>query len=126
MSVKAKYQPVLDLGEELNVKNGDVTVEGDILKIKGMTKTQYEKNLLWDKIKEIGGEHPSDIKANITVEDDSVYHRHTVKSGESLSKIAKHYYGDPMKYTKIFDANTNILKDPNVIHPDQVLVIPNL
>ncbi|RIV30326.1 LysM peptidoglycan-binding domain-containing protein [Flagellimonas lutimaris] len=126
MSVKAKYQPVLDLGEELEVKNGDVTVEGDILKIKGMTKTQYEKNLLWDKIKEIGGEKPSDIKANITVEDDSVYHRHTVKSGESLSKIAKHYYGDPMKYTKIFDANTNILKDPNVIHPDQVLVIPNL
>ncbi len=126
MSVKAKYQPVLDLGEELEVKNGDVTVEGDTLKIKGMTKTQYEKNLLWDKIKEIGGEKPSDIKANITVEDDSVYHRHTVKSGESLSKIAKHYYGDPMKYTKIFDANTNILKDPNVIHPDQVLVIPNL
>ncbi|MBA4744630.1 MAG: LysM peptidoglycan-binding domain-containing protein [Muricauda sp.] len=126
MSVKAKYQPVLDLGEKLEVKNGDVVVEGDILKIKGMTKTQYEKNLLWDKIKEIGGEKPSDIKANITVEDDSVYHRHTVKSGESLSKIAKHYYGDPMKYTKIFDANTNILKDPNVIHPDQVLVIPNL
>jgi len=126
MSVKAKYQPVLDLGEELEVKNGDVNVEGDILKIKGMTKTQYEKNLLWDKIKEIGGEKPSDIKANITVEDESVYHRHTVKSGESLSKIAKHYYGDPMKYNKIFDANTNILKDPNVIHPDQVLVIPNL
>ncbi|MFT0714592.1 LysM peptidoglycan-binding domain-containing protein [Flagellimonas lutimaris] len=126
MNVKAKYQPVLDLGEELEVKNGDVTVEGDILKIKGMTKTQYEKNLLWDKIKEIGGEKPSDIKANITVEDDSVYARHTVKSGESLSKIAKHYYGDPMKYTKIFDANTNILKDPNVIHSDQVLVIPNL
>ncbi|AEM71450.1 Peptidoglycan-binding lysin domain protein [Allomuricauda ruestringensis DSM 13258] len=126
MSVKAKYQPVLDLGEKLEVKNGDVKVEGDILKIKGMTKTQYEKNLLWDKIKEIGGEKPSDIKANITVEDESVYHRHTVKSGESLSKIAKHYYGDPMKYTKIFDANTNVLKDPNVIHPDQVLVIPNL
>lgn len=126
MSVKAKYQPVLDLGEALNVKNGDVSVEGDVLKIKGTTNTQYEKNLLWDKIKEIGGEKPSDIKANITVEDDSVYHRHTVKSGESLSKIAKHYYGDPMKYTKIFEANTNILKDPNVIHPDQVLVIPNL
>lgn len=126
MSVKAKYQPVLDLGEKLNVQHGDVTVEGDVLKIKGTTKTQYEKNLLWDKIKEIGGEKPSDIKANITVEDESVYHRHTVKSGESLSKIAKHYYGDPMKYTKIFEANTNILKNPDVIHPDQVLVIPNL
>lgn len=126
MSVKAKYQPVLDLGEKLEVKNGDVTEEGGVLKIKGMTKTQYEKNLLWDKIKEIGGQNPSDIKANITVEDDSVYARHTVKSGESLSKIAKHYYGDPMKYKQIFEANTNILKNPDLIHPDQVLVIPNL
>lgn len=126
MSVKAKYQPVLNLGEQLGVKDGDVREEGGILKIKGMTRTQYEKNLLWDKIKEIGGEHPSDIKANITVEDGSVFHRHVVRSGESLSKIAKHYYGDPMKYKQIFEANSNILKNPDLIHPDQVLVIPNL
>ena len=50
----------------------------------------------------------------------------TVKSGESLSKIAKHYYGDAMKYNKVFEANTDQLKNPDVIHPDQVLVIPNL
>ncbi|MAU70515.1 MAG: peptidoglycan-binding protein [Pseudozobellia sp.] len=126
MSVKAKYQPVLDLGEKLGVKNGDVWEESGILKVKGEASTQYEKNLLWDKIKEIGGENPSDIKANITVGDTSVYARHTVKSGESLSKIAKKYYGDPMKYKQIFAANTNILKNPDVIHPDQELVIPNL
>jgi nucleoid-associated protein YgaU len=126
MSTKAKYQSVLDLGETLQIKNGDVREEDGILKVKGMAATQYEKNLIWDKIKEIGGESPSDIKANITVEDESVYHRHTVKSGESLSKIAKHYYGDAMKYQAIFEANTNILKNPDVIHPDQELVIPNL
>ena len=126
MSVKAKYQAVLDLGEKLGVKNGDVSEEAGVLKIKGEANTPYEKNVIWDKIKEIGGESPSDIKANITVSDDSVYHKHTVKSGESLSKIAKHYYGNAMKYTKIFDANTNILKNPDVIYPDQVLVIPNL
>lgn len=126
MSVKAKYQPVLNLGEKLNIQNGDVREENGVLKIKGEAQTQYEKNLLWDKIKEIGGENPSDVKANITVADDSVYHRHTVKSGESLSKIAKHYYGDPMKYNAIFEANRNILNNPDLIHPDQVLVIPNL
>ncbi len=125
MSVKAKYQPVLDLGEQLAIQNGDVKEENGVLKVKGEAKTQYEKNILWDKIKEIGGENPSDIMANITVADQSVYHRHTVKSGESLSKIAKKYYGDPMKYKKIFEANTNILKNPDIIHPDQVLVIPN-
>lgn len=124
MSVKAKYQAVLDLGEQLNVKNGNVTEEGGILKIKGQTSTQYEKNLLWDKIKEIGGQVPTDLMADITVADESVYHRHTVKSGESLSKISKKYYGDPMKYKKIFEANTNILKNPDIIQPGQILVIP--
>lgn len=126
MSVKAKYQPVLSLGEQLGVQDGDVQEENGILKIKGRTKTPYEKDIIWDKIKEIGGQKPSDIKADIRVEDDSVYHRHVVKSGESLSKISKHYYGDPMKYKKIFEANTNILNNPDIIYPDQVLVIPNL
>jgi nucleoid-associated protein YgaU len=126
MSVKAKYQPVLDLGEQLGIQGGDVSEDNGVLKVKGEANTPYEKNILWDKIKEIGGESPSDIKANITVADDSVYHRHTVKSGESLSKIAKHYYGDAMKYNKIFEANTDKLKNPDLIHPDQVLVIPNI
>ncbi|MFS4467712.1 LysM peptidoglycan-binding domain-containing protein [Maribacter sp. 2210JD10-5] len=125
MSVKAKYQGVLDLGEQLGIKDGNVTEEGGVLKIKGQANTPYEKDLIWDKIKALGGENASDIKANITVADDSVYHRHTVASGESLSKIAKHYYGDAMKYKQIFSANTNILSNPDVIHPDQVLVIPN-
>ncbi len=125
MSVKAKYQGVLDLGEQLGIKDGNVTEENGVLKIKGEAATPYEKNLLWDKIKELGGENASDVKANISVADSSIYHKHTVASGESLSKIAKKYYGDAMQYQKIFAANTNILKNPDVIHPDQVLVIPN-
>lgn len=126
MTAKAKYQPVLDLGEQLNIKNGDVTEENGVLKVKGTANTPYEKNLIWDKIKEIGGEKPSDIMANITVADESVFHRHTVKSGETLGKIAKQYYDNPSKYQAIFNANTNILKNPDLIHPGQELVIPNL
>lgn len=125
MSVKAKYQGVLTLGEQLGIKDGNVTEEGGVLKIKGVANTPYEKDLLWDKIKELGGQNATDIKANISVADDSVYHRHTVAKGESLSLIAKKYYGNAMEYKKIFAANTNVLKNPDVIHPDQVLVIPN-
>ncbi|NER14058.1 LysM peptidoglycan-binding domain-containing protein [Leptobacterium flavescens] len=126
MSAKSKYQPVLDLGQEFNIQDGDVSEEGGVLKIKGVANTPYEKNALWDKIKEIGGENPSDIKANITIADESVYHRHVVKSGETLGKIAKHYYGNAAKYNAIFQANTDKLKNPDLIYPDQELIIPNL
>ena len=124
--VRAKYQSVLDLGEKLNIQNGDVSEKDGVLQVKGTAATQYEKNLLWDKIKEVGGVDPSDIMADIKVADETVYARHTVASGETLGKIAKHYYGDAMKYKEIFAANSDILKNPDMIHPDQELIIPNL
>lgn len=124
MSVKSKYQPVLDLGEKFGTKDGYVEELDGKLKIGGTVATQYLKNQLWDKIKEIGGEKPSDIAADIKVENTEYYHKHTVEKGESLSKIAKHYYEDANKYMKIFNANTDKLKDPNMIHPGQELVIP--
>ena len=49
---------------------------------------------------------------------------HVVQSGDSLSKIAQKYYGDPALYTKIFEANRDMLKDPNKIQPGQKLRIP--
>lgn len=126
MTMKAKYQSVLELGESLNIQDGSVTEKNGVLKVKGTANTPYEKNIIWDKIKEIGGDSPSDIMANIAVADDSVYHRHVVNSGETLGKIAKHYYGDAMKYKEIFAANSDILKNPDLIYPDQELIIPNL
>ena len=49
---------------------------------------------------------------------------HIVANGETLSKIAEQYYGDKMLYPKIFEANRNILKDPNKIQVGQKLRIP--
>ena len=49
---------------------------------------------------------------------------YTVKSGDSLSKIAKEHYGDAQKYPVIFEANKPMLSDPNKIYPGQVLRIP--
>ena len=124
--IKSKYQDVLDLGEKLNIKEGKIEEADGKLKVWGIAATPYEKNLLWDKIKAIGGENPSDIMADIKVADDSVYARHTVKSGETLGKIAKQYYGKASKYQDIFKANSDILKNPDIIHPDQELIIPHL
>lgn len=49
---------------------------------------------------------------------------YTVKKGDYLSKIAKQVYGDAKKYPIIFEANKPMLKDPDLIYPGQVLVIP--
>jgi nucleoid-associated protein YgaU len=49
---------------------------------------------------------------------------YTVVSGDTLSKIAQKYYGDPALYTKIFEANRDVLRDPNKIMPGQKLRIP--
>jgi len=49
---------------------------------------------------------------------------HTVEEGDSLSKISKKVYGDPMKYEQIFEANKPMLSHPDKIYPGQVLRIP--
>jgi len=49
---------------------------------------------------------------------------HEVKKGDTLSKIAQQYYGDPSLYMTIFEANRDILKDPNLIKIGQKLRIP--
>jgi len=125
MAVKDKYQSVLSLGERLGVRDGRVEEADGMLRMWGTVETGHEKDQLWDAIKEIGGASPSDIAAEITVANPGVYARHTVAKGESLSKIAKHYYGDMMKYKQIFEANTNILDSADEIEVGQELVIPN-
>lgn len=51
---------------------------------------------------------------------------YTVKKGDCLWNIAKKFYGNGSKYTKIYEANKDKIKNPNLIYPDQVLVIPSL
>lgn len=125
MSLQVKYAEVLALANKLGIKDMKVVEDGGKLSISGTTKTQYEKNIIWDKIKEVGGEAYSDIGADLKPERTDVYHVHTVQSGESLSKIAKHYYKDANKYMSIFNANKDILSNPDLIKIEQELKIPN-
>ena len=65
------------------------------------------------------------VADNINVlnpEPESIFH--AVESGDSLSKIAKEVYGDPMKYNAIFEANKPMLSHPDKIYPGQMLRIP--
>jgi len=50
---------------------------------------------------------------------------YTIVSGDSLSKIAKHFYGDASKWRQIFEANRDTIKDPDMIHPGHTIKIPS-
>ena len=47
-----------------------------------------------------------------------------IKSGDTLSGIAKQYYGNAMQYMRIFEANPNVIEDPDRIYPGQKIRIP--
>ncbi len=124
MSVQAKYQSVLSLGQELGAKGGSVSETNGVLTITGTVHSAYEKNLLWDAIKAAGGSNPSDIVADIKVETSDYYAKYTVEKGDTLGKISKQFFGEPGKYMQIFNANKGILSNPDVIEVGQELVIP--
>jgi nucleoid-associated protein YgaU len=51
-------------------------------------------------------------------------HTYVVVKGDSLSKIASGQYGDPQKWRRIYEANRDLIKDPDLIYPGQQLRIP--
>jgi nucleoid-associated protein YgaU len=69
----------------------------------------------------------SDVQsgASTTAPGAEVYESYEVKPGDSLSKIAKRVYGKAGDWKRIFEANRDTLKNPDLIHPGQVLKIPD-
>ncbi len=125
MSLKDKYGDLLKLGEELKISGGDWKEEAGKLKVWGTAEYQLQKDKLWDKIKTFA-DWEKDLVADINVEKTDVYGFYTVKSGDSLSKIAKDVYDNAGLYNKIYEANKATIGDnPNMIKPGQRLTIPN-
>ena len=97
----------------------------------GSVKTEAEKNELWNAIKTIP-EWRDEVVADIKVTGGggaaapaaASAKTYTVKSGDTLSAIAKQHLGDANAYMKIFEANKDQLSDPDKIKPGQVLKIP--
>ncbi len=124
--LKAKYQPVIDLAKARGVSLKNVNLENDKLLIRGDAPNQGIKNEVWDKIKSVDAKY-TDLVADIGIDATlsvpaKVYE---VVGGDSLSKIAKKFYGDASKYMKIFEANKDQLADPDKIKIGQKLKIPD-
>ena len=98
----------------------------------GSVKSEQEKNEIWNAIKTIpdwNNEIVADIKvtgggAAAAPAARAAAKTYTVKSGDTLSKIAKEHLGDANAYMRIFEANRDQLNNPDLIKPGQVLKIP--
>ena len=135
--LKQKYQPALTLMQNLQVQVQNLNMQGNQLLIRGVAPSADAKNRVWDQIKRIDGAYsdlicdisvsqqaPATMTAGASASGGQNQRSYTVQAGDTLSKISRQYYGDPNQYKKIFDANRNVLTDPNAIRPGQVLVIP--
>jgi nucleoid-associated protein YgaU len=130
MDLRAKYDQAIQTAKRLGFQ-GAATQQGDKLNFKGTVHSEDEKNQIWNAIKTVP-DWRTDINADIQVvaapaavgTSGASGRTYTVKSGDTLSKIAKEHLGDANSYMKIFDANKDQLTDPDKIKPGQVLKIP--
>jgi nucleoid-associated protein YgaU len=136
--LKQKYQPVLNLMRQLQVQVQNLNMQGNQLLIRGTAPSAEAKNKVWDQVKLIDSSHadlicdisisqqaPVTMTAGASASGGHAQRRYTVRAGDTLSKISREYYGDPNQFTKIFNANRSVLKDPNSISPGLELVIPD-
>ena len=72
---------------------------------------------------EAGAAAEEEVEMANLLEPDNVEY-YIIQSGDSLSKIAKKYYQNANEYPRIFDANKEVIKDPNLIYPGQKIRIP--
>jgi LysM repeat protein len=131
--LKLKYQSVLDLINTLGVQLKNLHVQDNKLVIRGVAKTKDDVNKVWNQIKLVEKNYKLDLMAEIAFLSDAPAPKpqtaptlriHKVVAGDTLSKIAKKYYGNANDYMKIFKANQDKLKDPDKIFPGQELIIP--
>lgn len=111
--------------QNLNISNLQIKYNGttDTAEISGKAKTQADREKAIIAIGNV--QNVAKVIDNIDIEEDAPESTmYTVKSGDSLSKIAQDVYGSANDYTKIFEANKPMLSDPDKIYPGQVLRIP--
>ena len=139
MGLRDKYSQAVTTAKQLGMEGSAEEREGK-LHFHGTVKSEDEKNRIWNAIKTVP-DWQHEIMADIRVKPGAQAQpsaqsipqptpakasmkTYTVKSGDTLSEIAKHELGSANKYMDIFNANRDQLTDPDKIKPGQVLRIP--
>lgn len=127
-TLKGKYASALKIITDNGTHLTHVHVQDNKLVLKGAAPSEQAKNEVWTAVKAVDATY-SDLTLDLTVDAslptpprDQAY---VVQAGDSLSKISKQFYGNANAYMKIFEANRDQLKDPDLIKAGQTLRIPH-
>jgi nucleoid-associated protein YgaU len=123
MSVQEKYVSLLELANQ-NGTTYELSEADGVLNINGTAPTSEAKQQLWDEYERLDPDFKgNDLILNIGLSDTAgaAAQTYTVESGDNLTKIGKKY---GIAWKSIWDANRDILKDPDKIYPGQELKIP--
>lgn len=121
MALQDKYQPLIDMANQVGISNLNVTEGDGFIKIEGTAPSAEAKQQLWDEYARIDPDYRSgDLVMNINAPEAEA-NTYTVQSGDTLSKIGQRY---GVGWQKIYEANRDKLDDPDKIYPGQELTIP--
>jgi LysM repeat protein len=137
--LKNKYQAALNTIKQKGVSLSHLHVQDNKLFIQGAAPSEAIKNDVWNQIKAADPSF-SDVTCELTVDSslapppppepvaaepiEAASRSYRVQAGDTLSKIAKQFYGSANEYPKIFEANRDKLSNPDKIQVGQELVIP--
>ncbi|HUF05640.1 MAG TPA: LysM peptidoglycan-binding domain-containing protein [Aridibacter sp.] len=117
-----KYSSLIDMANTMGVENLTVNEGDGVLHIDGTVKSDSDKKALWDEYGRIDPDYRSgDLVLNIASAGGGVGTTYTVQSGDTLSGIGSKY---GVSWQDIFEANRDVLDNPDLIHPGQTLKIP--
>ena len=127
MGLRDTYDAAIQVAKGFHMEGAAEERDGK-LNFHGTVQYQDQANKIWDAIKTVPTWR-NDVVADIKhvhegAAPEAAAATYTVKSGDTLSKIAKELLGNAGAYMAIFDANKDLLTDPNKIQPGQVLKIP--
>lgn len=123
MSLQDSYKDVLDVAKTVGAQVESREENGKLI-IKGKANYAFDRDRIWDQIKAKHSNWQNEVMVMLDVTNNDPYGVYTVKSGDTLSKLAKDIYGDMKLYPKIFELNKDQLKNPDTIKVGQVLKLP--
>jgi nucleoid-associated protein YgaU len=123
---EAIHKEIAANSDTMPIDNLEVVVEGDTVVLKGNAKTEEDRikaALIAGNVEGVAKVDASALEVEEPSVIDDIFYE--IQKGDTLWKVAEIYYKDGSRYPEIFEANREVIKDPDLIYPGQMIRIPN-